>query len=143
MFREYKVIGNSCPRMPYSSPLSSPLILIPSFSQRKSLIPPLKMATRFLTLCLATAVAAAPAFVPRTINGTAFDVERGLLPDEILLFGEDHSKSKPSLWHLHLVHAAQGRFYGGKPCSKRHAPFLPRNALGWGKMKAARISLSL
>ncbi|CCF32331.1 hypothetical protein CH063_00788 [Colletotrichum higginsianum] len=48
------------------------------------------MATRFLTLCLATAAAAAPAFVPRTINGTAFDVERGLLPDEILLFGEDH-----------------------------------------------------
>ncbi|KAJ0159030.1 hypothetical protein CTA2_10451 [Colletotrichum tanaceti] len=48
------------------------------------------MATRFLTLCLATAVAAAPAFVPRTLNGTAFDVERGLLADEILLFGKDH-----------------------------------------------------
>ncbi|KZL80129.1 hypothetical protein CI238_05437 [Colletotrichum incanum] len=48
------------------------------------------MAFRLVTLCLATAVAAAPAFVPRTINGTEFDPERGLVAGEVLLYDMDH-----------------------------------------------------
>ncbi|GJC87434.1 hypothetical protein ColLi_10272 [Colletotrichum liriopes] len=48
------------------------------------------MAFRLVTLCLATAVAAAPAFVPRTINGTEFNPERGLVAGEVLLYDMDH-----------------------------------------------------
>ncbi|TDZ13823.1 hypothetical protein C8035_v002395 [Colletotrichum spinosum] len=51
------------------------------------------MASRFVTLCLAAVAAATPitpVFVPRAVNGTAFDPERGVVPGEVLLVDGDH-----------------------------------------------------
>jgi hypothetical protein len=52
------------------------------------------VASRFIALCMAVAVSAAPFMTERDLNSTVWTPDHVLQPDEVILYGTGRSKSQ-------------------------------------------------